>query len=505
MRFIKFLVFLLITINISLIVNAQQVNTLYFMKDVPVRHFLNPSFQPVSDFYISLPVIGFTQFSIGNNSLSLKDIIFNENGKTVSFLNTLENQNLFYSTLKSNTVFQADFQTNLISVGFRHESSYLTFSITEKIDGMLNMPKDIFNIALFGTPNPQNNSFDFKKLEGGLSMYTEAALGYSKQIDNDLTVGAKIKMLVGQANLSNSNNHFSLEAGAEKWTLNGLGKANYSGPVQLNIANNFQSFSTTSPANILGWLNPSGIGAGIDFGFEYRLNKKIQLSGAINDLGFIRWSQNVQNDNYGIDYTFRGVELFNSNSTINSFQEVYNQLILKNSLVDTISNAFNVSKISKLTNNSYTTVTTAKINLGFEYSIIKDKVSLGILSYSRLFKNKLSEEITGSINARPLNWLNVSLSYSMINGRLSTFGAGLGLKTGIFHWIVAADYLPFEKTTLTLSDFGVANSKIKIPIPYNSNSFNLAVGLNIVFNKKVRENRGLMHSNEKQDCNCNWK
>jgi len=503
---LKLLLFILLMIsNAFLFLKAQQVNTLYFMEDVPVRHMLNPSFQPVSDFYLSLPIIGCTQFNISNNSLSLKDIIYNVNGQTISFLNPLGDIPRFFNTLKSNTTFRTDFQTNLFSVGFRHKAAYWTFSLTEKMNGTVNLPKDIFSISLFGTPNPQNNSYDFTKLEGTISAYTEAAIGYSKQIDNQWLIGGKIKLLVGSVNISNNNNGFLLDAGVEKWNLNGTGIANYSGPVIIHTTNNFQSFTYSTPSNLIDWLKPSGLGAGIDLGVEYVFDKNIKLSAAITDAGFIRWTRNVQNYHYGVDYAFNGIKLFDSNSTINTFQDVFNQFVLNNGLVDSIATAFGKTNGSTIKSASFTTATTAKINLGFEYGILNNKISFGLLSYSQLFNKTLTEELTVSVNTRPYNWLNASVSYSVLNGRMSSIGAGIGLKTGIFQWFAAADFIPFQKATLTLSNLGVNYPDINIPIPYNSTSFNLSAGMNIVLNNKIKNKKGLVHSKKEQDCNCEWK
>ena len=58
----------------TLIVTPQQVNTMYFMDNVPYRNKLNPAFQPISNFYLGFPVFGYTQFGIGNNSLSMMEV-----------------------------------------------------------------------------------------------------------------------------------------------------------------------------------------------------------------------------------------------------------------------------------------------------------------------------------------------------------------------------------------------------------------------------------------------
>ena len=42
------------------IASAQQVNTLYFLENAPMRHTINPAFQPVSRFYLTFPAIGYT-------------------------------------------------------------------------------------------------------------------------------------------------------------------------------------------------------------------------------------------------------------------------------------------------------------------------------------------------------------------------------------------------------------------------------------------------------------
>jgi hypothetical protein len=42
--------------------HAQQVNTLYFLENAPMRHIINPAFQPVSKVYVTLPAMGYTSF-----------------------------------------------------------------------------------------------------------------------------------------------------------------------------------------------------------------------------------------------------------------------------------------------------------------------------------------------------------------------------------------------------------------------------------------------------------
>ncbi|HEY6913264.1 MAG TPA: DUF5723 family protein [Paludibacter sp.] len=545
-RFIRILVILILSGLIRLSVRAQQVNSLYFMENVPVRHYLNPSFQPVNDFYLSLPVIGFSQLDIGNNSIALKDFIYKQNGQTITFLNPQGNVDHFYNVLKRSTIMHADFQTNLLAFGFRNKDDYWTFSVSEKVNGMLSLPKDLFKLSFYGTPDILSNSYNFTTLQTDISVYTEAAVGLSRKIDEQWTVGGKLKFLYGSANFLNTNRKMNLKAGIDKWTVTGNGSVNLSSPIEVNIGANFQSFAYRTPTKLTDWLKPSGIGAGVDFGAEYKLNEKIRLSGAILDLGFINWTRNVHNYQYGIDYSFDGVRQFDSSTGLITLQDVYNRLVT-GQLTDSLVQLLKSSTTSELTMKTYLSGTTAKLNLAAEYGLLNNILSFGLLSSSRFSKRTVTEEITASLNARPYKWLNGTLSYSVFNGRMSSVGVGMGIKTGFVNWFLSADYIPFQKITLALSDVGL-NSQNKIVLPYNTTTINFSAGVNLVFDglitkvksrkmqtakklglrnlnpkvtrktstilpdqNKISRNRtrigsdGLNKKNPTQDCHCDWK
>lgn len=473
----------------SLNIAAQQTNTLYFLENSALRHKLNPAFQPKSDFYISFPFIGYSAFSVGNNSLSLKDIVYNENGNTVTFLNQASSIDRFYSTLKVNTVLRANLQTNLLGFGFHYKSAFWTFSLVEKMNGTLSVPKDVFQLSLYGTPDLSVNSFNFTTLQTDFTAYTEAAFGIAQDITEEWSIGGKFKLLVGHANLSNSNRNVTFDANLSNWNFKGNGIVNYSSPVELNLGSDLQSLTYTNPTNRFDWIKPSGWGVGIDVGAEYHLNENINLSAAILDLGFIRWKKNALNLQYGVDYNFDGVAQINSNSSLSSYNDVFDQLIYGNILIDSIESAFEGAATSIQTNEIYYTGTAAKLNLGFEYNLFDHFIGLGILSHSQFYDRTVTSEITTSVNVRPYDWLNAALSYSLVNGTLSTFGAGLGLNVGPVNCFVTADYIPFQKVTFPLTDISPELPNWNIPVPYNSRVFNFSVGMNFVFDYPTNDQK----------------
>ena len=441
--------------------NSQQVNTMYFMENVPVRNYLNPAFQPLSDFYFGLPILGYSQFSIGNNSVTLKDIIYKQNNQTIFFFDPAGNKQTFYNLLKPTTYLQADVNLNLLDFGFRSGKSYWTFSLSQKMNGNISIPKDMLKFTLFGAQDLYNNMFNFNSLSTDFTLYTEAALGYSSKINDKLSAGGKLKYLYGLANISVINKNLGLNTGVDQWVVTGKGTLNAALPGTFEIQNNdLKTLTYTSPAST-DYLKPKGMGAAVDLGVSFKPIDNLSLSASLTDLGFITWNQNVNNLNYNINYTYNGV------GSINILNSNFNSQSIPDSIVNGLDRSTTLSRTQK----AYTTYINTKLNVGAEYSFLQNKLSIGVLSRTIKQQNNIFEEITGSVNGRPTNWFNMSLSYSVMNGRMSNIGAGLGLRTGFVSWTLAADYIPL---------YYVSSSNVMIP--YNTKGLNFALGINFVFN-----------------------
>ena len=145
---------------------AQQINSLYFLDNVPFQQNINPALQPEREGYYALPVIGFGQLSVGNNSFALKNFLYQPKGQKqmVTFLHpefgSIDN---FYKRIKKTTLVNADYQINLLSFGFRFkQKNYFTFNISERIEMGLGIPKDFFKLLLYGEPEQKGNKFNNK-------------------------------------------------------------------------------------------------------------------------------------------------------------------------------------------------------------------------------------------------------------------------------------------------------------------------------------------------------
>lgn len=290
-------------------VRAQQVNTLYFMENVPVRNSLNPAFQPLSNFYLGFPAVGFSQFNVGNNSLTLRDFVYKNGTQTITFLHPNGDKNKFYNALRPTTLFSGESQLNLLDFGFRTGRAYWNFSITEKFESQFAVPKDFMKLLLYGTPEIDNNLYNLKNLEMGGTAYTEVGLGYAKKINDQWSYGLKFKVLLGTANVSLVNDNLDLVAGMDNWTLKGKGSINASLPGVLTVGDNLSTLDYASPNNNSDWAKPSGLGGGVDLGVTFKPVSNVTLSAALIDLGMIRWNKNMNNIAYNVDYKFEGASI----------------------------------------------------------------------------------------------------------------------------------------------------------------------------------------------------
>ena len=476
---------------------AQQVNTLYFMNNVPERNAYNPAFQPVHNVYIDLPVLPNFRFDVGNSSLSFSDAIFTQkiNGvdSTITFLHpeAQGKKDDFYGRLSKTTRIYGDLTVNLIGFGFRVKKSYFTVDVSQKVSSGFYVPRDLFGLALYGTgkgTGSYSDEFNLSRLGVQASVYTEYGLGYSRKINDKLTVGGKLKYLIGQANINTDIKSFKLTANADKWAISGSGAINASLPLvdipfgadgMLDLANLDPEINTSSLntlKSITDLVFSSNNGFGVDLGATYNILPQLQLSAALTDLGFIRWRSNLTNANLQVGFETEGVEYHPGN-------DVEDQL---DTLLQKLEDAF----VSTGTHNSYTTALSTRFNMGAEYSVVNNKIGFGLLS-STLYTNKsLYTDLTVAANLRPCTWFSTSFSYSLLNGRLSNVGFGAQLRVMPFNMYLAVDRIPLTFASKSL------------PVPTQLKGVTLQAGLVWVIGnpKKVGDDDGDGVKNKRDRC-----
>ena len=308
----------------TLSISAQQVTTLYFLENTPMRHTINPAFQPVSNGYINFSPLGWMNYSAGNNSLTLSDFIYYDKnvGSTITILHPEADKTKFLNQIRSMTYFNTDATLGILNIGVRiKDNGYLTIKKKKKMEAGVTLPKSIFDFTIGGGMkelNGGNNLFSLSGLSTGATLYTEISGGYSHKINEHWTIGGKLKVLLGTAYVGINSKKLDINASTEEWRLQGdLGITMASAPILDNaylagyisdkdasqIIDGIKSgafdasqlIDTSDPrALILNAIRPAGYGAALDFGFAWKPIEQLQVSLGLTDLGFIYWTNASQ-------------------------------------------------------------------------------------------------------------------------------------------------------------------------------------------------------------------
>ena len=494
MKNLKKLFFAATILLIGFSAQAQQVNTLYFLENSPMRHYINPAFQPISKVYVSLPVIGWfsgdVSLGISVNDFLYRKTIDGEKQVVTAFYDETT-RNKLYNHLRKGTLMGTDVQVNLLNFGFRiKEAGYFHFTVNEHIEAGATTPKGLWKFMLQGGMNDLevggNNHYDLRQLGAEASLYTEIGGGYSHKINDEWTVGGKVKALLGQAYVGMYNKNLAMDLSVDQWRIKGKGDMMIAGPIDVSLLPaqiNYDDFEKIkfkelfpNMSEVSTYLKPNGGGVSFDLGMTYKPHPMVQITASVTDLGFIVWNKGKKYS-YQLDSVYYdGIPEFSYSKYVyakDGEKEKFHGDSLMNDVLNEMKSKIN-DVTTTSTNDHFARMTSAKINIGVDANFWDNRVGVGIYSRTRFFNHRVYEEVTLGAAFRPVHWFNIALSHSFVNGKFSSLGFGLGLVTyeGL-GWTLALDYIP------------LSYAKVQgIPLPSKATGINIATGLNIVIGHK---------------------
>ncbi len=417
--------FAFVSLFTSHVLYAQQDFTLYNMQAVPQRMYDNPTFRPTdTTVFIGLPILSSEYFNLSNSGFKYSDLM-QPDGDSIK----VNIPNMLSKLGKQNFI-TINYHTDLISFGFPIKKNYFSFNATEKVDIRFGYTKDFMNFlwngnggALIGQTLSLAPSFN-------ATHYREYGFGWSRHINDKLTLGGKIKYLYGEENITTTNTSASLYTDANDFALTGQANINVN---TSGIDNN--EFNFNSGKDITNYLfKKHNGGAGVDLGGTYKLNDKITLSASVIDLGFITWHDNTtnyQSNESNASFTYNGVDV----NTFISSKSIQIGNVLQTTL-DSIKKTFQINTL----HNSYTTMLNAQVYLSGNYNVTA-KSTAGILLYGQFYSTGINPALTLSFNQQVGKSFTASISYSIYNRSYTNIGLGLAHKLGPVQLYFVSDNL----------------------------------------------------------------
>lgn len=437
---------------------AQFLRTSYFMEGTHYRQQLNPALAPGRG-YLNLPVIGTFNASVNSSTLGYQDvmdIIDNSEGgdffKSDAFINKLDNLNNLNVNLS----------TDILSAGWYKGKNFWSFNIGLRNDIGASIPKGMFEFmremdGLSAYDNLErlsniNQKVGHQSLE--INSYAEVGVGLARNITERLTVGARVKALLGVGNLKLDINNIAVNSNLSGYNTGDLNDLNGRAEIRVDatLENSSKLIELSEDDGVIdeiefGTFGLAGYGLGIDLGASYKLMDKLTLSASLLDLGFMKWSKN--NTSVARATANQSYDLTNSSDRYEFVDKVASGEVLNFDMLN--------MTLDKSAQKDRSTSLTSTLVLGAEYELLGDLLAVGALYTGRFAKPETLNELTLSANIRPKNNLNLALSYSLWQGSGKTFGVAAKLGP-IF---VGTDYMFFGKDTKNL------NAYIGFSLPLN--------------------------------------
>ena len=204
---------------------AQTLNSAYFTEDFKYRHNLNPAFGNDQG-YAALPVLGNIGLKMQGN-MGLQDLLF-QNPATGKYDRTFMHPDVSVADaldgLADNNRIVADIDLTLLSAGFRAFGGYNTIELNEKTTLGVMLPYNLLEFA----KNTGNKNYEFGDIGVRAMSYAELAMGHSRQLNDDLRIGAKVKLLFGAAQANARISGMRAQLTGNEWLVS-------SGTVDANI------------------------------------------------------------------------------------------------------------------------------------------------------------------------------------------------------------------------------------------------------------------------------
>ena len=435
---------------------AQYLRSSYFMEGTSARLQLNPGLQPTKG-YFNMPIIGSFNMSASSNVLGTSDII-----DLMDSGSDLYSNDKLFDRLKADNRLNVNLNTDILSFGWYRGKGFWSVNVGLRADFGAALAKDMFSMMrtmngfaledVAGT----NQSYSLSNQTLNMKAYAEVGLGYSRRITEKLTVGGRIKVLLGLARAEMNINQFDLsldvpnpqytnyadyESRGELSPSDWYGKG-YSYAAEGNVITTLKGGGMTFDNNGMidnfdldaGDLGIAGSGFGIDLGASYKVWDNLTVSASILDLGFLKWKESETT----VATVSGGDEV-----TINS--ENYDRYIGGDFL------SFERFDFEEGSPEKVKTKTRlySTLLLAGEYGLLNNKLSVGAMYTARFAEPKTLNELTFLATFRPKNWLNAAISYSPIQAS----GKSIGLAVKLGPLFVGTDYMFFGGNSKSVNGF----------------------------------------------------
>ncbi len=441
---------------------------------LPQRIYANPAFQPMAKFNIAIPALGNTYVEHGNNWIN--PVNFVESGTNVlspeAILAAIDDE--------ATTGFSTGIE--LFHAGFRFGKHYVHIRAGERFQSRINLPVDIFNLAVYGNVGDyqfENNTANFSGLAVDAIHFREYAAGFNTQITDKINVGVTGKYLYGMEVIQTEQSSLQLRTDPDTYELTSSGSFAVNTSGIYGFTNG--TYDSLTVADYL--LNKTNSGFAFDAGATYRPIERLELQFSAHDIGFISWKDDLSN--YQTDdasFVYDGVDLteFLFEEGADFSEEFENEM---DSLLNELEEVYGFER----TEESLRTNLNGFLRFGTSFNVFETKKHAGNAWFNVVYglgESLVPLQASLGYNQKLWNSIQASLHVSKRDDLPFALGGGLALNAGAFQVYALVENLslaPLAEVTITDSDN--PSDQTTVILPANQMDLRLHFGVNLTFNR----------------------
>lgn len=440
-------------------IGAQTAKSSYFLDGAFHNMQMNPAMKAERN-YISFPLLGNMGFS-ANSNIGMSNFLYpHGDNELKTFMHKSVDANDFLNGIPSTTKIGMNLDMTLFALGFRGFGGYNTLNFTLRSQVGINLPKGLFEFMKKGF---SQNKYSFSNLNMNSMNYAAITIGHSREIIDNLRVGANLKYLIGLGYANFNVDKMNLTMRDDAWMVESyatgylatVGEANWELDENGQIDNVDIQFNS-----------PMASGFAIDLGATYDFKDLVdglKVSASVIDLGYINWKHMIKAKTNDGQIRFEGFNEIDIDDFETSVEDQWEDI------QDDAEEMMKLYPDSKKAESKRTNLA-ATIYLGTEYEMPFYKhLSVGLLYTNRFSDVNGMYDLRAFLNVSPLKFFELSANFGV-----STYGKSFG-------WMLNVH--PAALSFFVGSDYMITNVSPQF-IPVDNLNANFTFGVSMPFGRR---------------------
>lgn len=436
-------IYALVGIFLTFSTQAQIELGTHFMSSVVQNNLTNPASFTDNGYKVNVSLLPSIYAGFYNSSIAPDDVL-EQQGNTLY----LDVEKLIQQIGPGGMSFQTNLNIETFSFSLQAKKWQLTLNHGVRVNTFHSVPQEMLQFAWGGNYQFIGETINIAPTQNILA-YQEFGVGLGYKISKNLTLGTRLKYLVGIATYQTANSKASIYTDPEYYQLTADTDylINTGGLPESDIDNGeFLNLDDFEPSFFGG-----NRGVALDFGASFDVNDKLNIQTSVLNIGKIKWEENVNNYWSNGLTTFAGLD----------FQPLFEEGDYESGdILDTIANTFEFTS----SQNSFNTVLPSTFYLSGTYEIIP-KLTLGGLFFAQGFQSDMTTAFAINVKKDFGKIFSIGGQYAFIEGGASNIGISTALRLGPVQIFATSDNI------LPLMD------------PMKGQNVNMRFGMNLLFGK----------------------